>query len=174
MEVSITVVSDEPALDLDDLRGWLDGERDLRGRVTAVPAPPPEGVLGPVVDVLLVALGPAGAVTGLVAVLVTWVRRRPHPNVTVEVTRPDGGTLKVSGTDLDGLDGELIARYMDRAAAILNGEGAPAVADPGEPPALPGSKDAPGGAGRAPRTGGGTGGGGRASRARSGPGAQGR
>ncbi|MFC4533940.1 effector-associated constant component EACC1 [Sphaerisporangium dianthi] len=137
MDVRIAVRSDDPAGDLDDLRRWLVRERELRGRVEAVPAPPPEGVLSSVVDVLLVALGPAGAVTGLAAVLVTWLRRR-RPDVSFEVVRADGAKFTISATDLDGMDGARMEAYVDRLAAALDG-GPPSLPPPGAdgPPSLP-------------------------------------
>ncbi|WP_344950308.1 effector-associated constant component EACC1 [Sphaerisporangium flaviroseum] len=130
MAVRIAVRSDDPAGDLDDLRRRLAGERESRGRVEAVPAPPPEGVLSPVVDVLLVALGPAGAVTSLAAVLVTWLRRR-RPDVSIEVVRADGAKLTISATDLGDMDGARMAAYVDRLAAALDG------GEPSPPPTGP-------------------------------------
>ncbi len=70
-----------------ELADWLTGNRELRGRVTRITAPPVDGQLGGgVVEVLEVALGSGGAAMVLAQSLAVWLRTR-RADITITVTR---------------------------------------------------------------------------------------
>lgn len=92
MDVTITTTGDGD--DLRSLRAWLVRENELRGRVSLPTAPPKEGTLGSVVEVLLAAVGSGGAITVLVSGLISWLRHRSQ-DVTLEITRADGASIKI-------------------------------------------------------------------------------
>jgi hypothetical protein len=67
------------------LREWLQDEDELRGRVRTVHRPIGETELGPVAELLTVALGAGGAGTVLASSLKTWLlSRRITAKITVE------------------------------------------------------------------------------------------
>jgi hypothetical protein len=71
--------------ELADLGEWLGDEDELRGRVRAVRGPAGLTDLGPVVELLSVALGAGGAGTVLASSLKTWlITRRTTAKITVE------------------------------------------------------------------------------------------
>ena len=64
---------------------WLQGEAEFRGRIRAVRDPIGETELGPVVELLTVALGAGGAGTMLASSLKTWLlTRRTTAKIVVE------------------------------------------------------------------------------------------
>ena len=71
--------------ELTDLGEWLGDEDELRGRVRAVRGPVGDTELGPVVELLTVALGAGGAGTVLASSLKTWlITRRTTAKITVK------------------------------------------------------------------------------------------
>jgi hypothetical protein len=71
--------------ELADLGEWLGDEDKLRGRVRAVRGPVSDTELGPVVEVLTIALGAGGAGTVLASSLKTWLMtRRTTAKITVK------------------------------------------------------------------------------------------
>jgi len=66
--------------ELQTLAAWLQAEDALRGRVRSGGSVPPLDQMGPVTDVLTVALGSGGAA----AVLAVWLQQR-HSDVSVEI-----------------------------------------------------------------------------------------
>jgi len=71
--------------ELADLGEWLGDEGELRGRVRAVRGPASDTDLGPVTELLTVALGAGGAGTVLASSLKTWLMtRRTTAKITVE------------------------------------------------------------------------------------------
>jgi hypothetical protein len=71
--------------ELADLGEWLGGEDELRGRVRAIQSPIGETELGPVTELLTIALGAGGAGTVLASSVKTWlVTRRTTAKITVE------------------------------------------------------------------------------------------
>jgi hypothetical protein len=84
MEARISLVGGTSE-QLADLREWLNTEDLLRGRVRAVSRPIGATELGPVTDLLTVALGAGGAGTVLVSSLKTWLQtRRTTAKITVQ------------------------------------------------------------------------------------------
>lgn len=102
MEVRIAVESDERLAELESLRDWLAGIGELRGRVTEMVVPPPDGALGPLLDALMVTLGPGGAATALGAALIAWLRHRTG-SVRIRLDLPDGTRMRLDATRVDRL-----------------------------------------------------------------------
>lgn len=64
---------------------WLQDENELRGRIRAVRSAIGETELGPVIELLTVALGAGGAGTVLASSLKTWLQtRRTTAKISVE------------------------------------------------------------------------------------------
>ncbi|WP_306208083.1 effector-associated constant component EACC1 [Actinoplanes sp. RD1] len=103
MSVSITVAGDAGAEALRQLRSRLRAEPALRGRVTERELPPAPGTLGPVLDAVLVALGPGGVAAALVTGLVSWLRHE-RADLTVRVERADGSSFEITAQRVKGLD----------------------------------------------------------------------
>jgi hypothetical protein len=123
VSVLITVSEGDGADGARRLRSWLRREPALRGRVTEREAPPPPGTLGPVLDAVLVALGPGGVAAALVTGLVSWLRHE-RGDLSVRVERADGSSFeitaqRVKGLDAAGLRTEVAAltRALEAAAA---------------------------------------------------------
>jgi hypothetical protein len=57
---------------------------------------PDEEEMGPVLDLLMVALGSGGAVTALVAALDTWFKQPRRSDVSVTLSMPDGRRIRVN------------------------------------------------------------------------------
>ncbi|MFD5086214.1 hypothetical protein ACFWOG_26680 [Kitasatospora sp. NPDC058406] len=97
MESRITIAGADPAAaasDLRSLRAWLRHEDELRGRVQLLDGEVGPEEMGGLAEVLVVALSAGGAATVLAQAVVEWVRQRTL-DVTVRVTRPDGGSMEV-------------------------------------------------------------------------------
>ncbi|WP_305783621.1 effector-associated constant component EACC1 [Symbioplanes lichenis] len=123
MRVSITVVGQGGPEALRHLRSRLRAEPALRGRVTDRELPPAPGTLGPVLDAVLVALGPGGVAAALVTGLVSWLRHE-RADLSVRVERADGSSFeltaqRVKGLDAAGLRAEIaaLARAVEAEAA---------------------------------------------------------
>jgi hypothetical protein len=112
VDVSITVGDADT---LRGLRSWLVDEPALRGRVTTRESPPADGTLGPMLEALVVAVGPGGAAAALVTVLVTWLRQQ-RADVTVKVERPDGSSFEITATRVKGFDMAALRAEMERIA----------------------------------------------------------
>lgn len=102
-DLSITLTITDGSLDeLRALRGWLAQEEQLRGRVTLIPDGPPEpGTLGVAAEALSVSIESGGAVTVLIAGIMSWIRQRysqRHRTSTtvIKLRRADGGTVEIS------------------------------------------------------------------------------
>jgi len=83
--------------DLRALQDWLAEDPDLRSRVHVRESPPAPGTLGPVLEALLVAVGPGGVASAFAATLISWIRHRTG-DVQLRVTRGDGSVVEISGT----------------------------------------------------------------------------
>lgn len=85
MDVQIRA-ADSHGRELAALGEWLQDEREFRGYIRTVYGQTSETELGPVVEILVVALGSGGAGTVLVSSLKTWmITRRTTAKITVEV-----------------------------------------------------------------------------------------
>ncbi|MEV5784735.1 MULTISPECIES: effector-associated constant component EACC1 [Streptomyces] len=131
--VLLTAGDDASANELRSLQTWLNDVDEVRGRAELREGPPVPGTLGPVVDGLLVTLGPGGAVTALATALVAWIRHR-RSEVTLKVTRGDGASFEVSAkrvqllsaAELRGFVGELAAQLAsDETAARPDADAGP-------------------------------------------------
>jgi len=69
-------MADDVSVELAALGEWLQGEDALRGRIRVVHGAIGETELGPVVELLTVALGTGGAGTVLASSLKTWLLTR--------------------------------------------------------------------------------------------------
>jgi hypothetical protein len=61
VDVRVSAEGENPADELESLRDWLAETGELKGRVSGVESPSPVGALGPVLDAVLIAMGPGGA-----------------------------------------------------------------------------------------------------------------
>jgi hypothetical protein len=119
VDVRLTVQGEDPASHLRSLQEWLAEPIELRGRVRPLERPPAPGTLGPVLDSLLVALGPGGVAGALATVVIAWIRHR-QGEVTVEVTRPDGGSVKVSAANVRGMTPAQLRAQVDQVSRMLD------------------------------------------------------
>lgn len=100
--------------EVDSLWDWLRQEPELRGRVRRRSVPPPPGVMGPVVELVIDSLvsGTVGAIANqLGQSLSTWLTRpraRDAGQVRVTVTLANG--QNVSLTTANALDAERLLR----------------------------------------------------------------
>jgi hypothetical protein len=98
MDAQIRIVSGTDG-DLAALGEWLQGEDELRGRIRTVHGAIGETELGPVVELLTVALGAGGAGTVLASSLTTWLLTR---KATAKIIVKSGGrsvTLDIQTAD---------------------------------------------------------------------------
>jgi hypothetical protein len=97
----------DPEEEILSLRSWLAGEDELRGCVETGQPVVREGEMGVAFDAVVVLLGSGSAVTVLARAVPTWLKQR-HSDVTVEITSPDGRTVKVTAQRVG--DAEAIIR----------------------------------------------------------------
>jgi hypothetical protein len=84
MDARIRIAGDSGG-ELAALGEWLQGEDELRGRIRAVRGVIGDTELGPVVEVLSIALGAGGAGSVLASSVKTWLlTRRTTAKITVE------------------------------------------------------------------------------------------
>ncbi|MEU9691672.1 effector-associated constant component EACC1 [Amycolatopsis japonica] len=115
----VTAEGSDTADQLRSLHEWLAGVQELRGAVGLRESPPPQGALGPVLDALAVALGPAGAVTAFATATIAWLRTRPG-EVRVKVTQADGRSLELTAKNVANLDAEALRQQVEQVSAILD------------------------------------------------------
>jgi len=120
VDVEVRAEGQDAADQLRSLRGWLADVDQLRGRVSARESPPPPGALGPVLDALGVALGPAGAATAFASAVIAWLRSR-RGEVRVKVTLGDGRSVELAAKNVSGLDAAALDRHVIQIAALLEG-----------------------------------------------------
>jgi hypothetical protein len=119
--VNAVVTAEGPAVadQLRSLHAWLADVQELRGTVELAESPPPSGALGPVLDALAVALGPAGAVTAFATATIAWLRTRPG-EVRIKVTHADGRSLELTATNVANLDAAALRQQVDQVTALLD------------------------------------------------------
>lgn len=104
MEFLITFSGSVDADEQRSLQELMRGQPELRVGMRTHSAPVDSGRLGSVIETVAVVLGPGGAATALVSVLVSWLRRRKS-DVVIKVTRPDNGVVvEISATNVRDLD----------------------------------------------------------------------
>ncbi|MFF5304883.1 hypothetical protein ACFY5F_36580 [Streptomyces sp. NPDC013161] len=86
--------------DLALLRRGLVAEPELRGRVGLVNKAPGKGQMGSGIELLTIAIGSSGAVTALIRSLPTLLKAW-RAAATVELTLPDGRSVKVTADSAD-------------------------------------------------------------------------
>jgi Effector Associated Constant Component 1 len=122
VDVRVAVEGGDALAELESLRDWLIGVEDLRGRVTGVQAPPPPGALGPVLEVIEVALGPGGAATAFAAALISWIRQRSGA-VKVRVERPGGGCVQFDAEHVRSLAGPELRVQLEAMLHVMRQDG---------------------------------------------------
>jgi len=110
VDVSITVGDADT---LRGLRSWLVDEPALRGRVTTRHSPPADDKLGPMLEALVVAVGPGGAAVALVTGIVAWLRQQ-RGDLTLRVERPDGSSFEIAAQRVKGLDMPALRAEIER------------------------------------------------------------
>ncbi|WP_460808524.1 effector-associated constant component EACC1 [Micromonospora zhanjiangensis] len=81
--------------------------------------PPPSGTLGPLLDALVVALGPAGAATALATTVISWLRTR-RGDVHLKVTLQDGRSAELSSTKVSELNAAAVGQVVKQLAEMLD------------------------------------------------------
>jgi len=118
LDVAVLGVGDHSGDELRALRSWLSGVDQLRGRVRLTQPSPKPGKLGALTDILVVTLGPSGAVVALAGALATWLRHR-GTNVRV-VVRGRGGRVEVDVRRARAMDAAEVSRLAAEIAALLD------------------------------------------------------
>ncbi|MGW6705218.1 effector-associated constant component EACC1 [Streptomyces sp. NPDC054956] len=118
MDVAVIAEGPDAGDHLRSLRDWLADSQELRGRVEAVELPPETGTLGPVLDALSVALGPAGAVSAFATGIIAWLRTR-RGDVHIKVTLPEGSSLELAAKRVSGLDTPALQQQVAQVADLL-------------------------------------------------------
>ena len=102
-DLTITLTITDGSLDeLRALRTWLTQEEQLRGRVILTQdGPPGSGTLGMALEALSVSIESGGAVTVLIAGIMSWLRQRygqRHRTSTtvIKLRRADGAIVEIS------------------------------------------------------------------------------
>lgn len=126
-DLSITVTITDGSLDeLRALRAWLTQEERLRGRVTLTQDGPPEpGTLGMALEALSVSIESGGAVTVLIAGIMSWIRQRygqrHRANATViKLRRADGATVEISAATAGAWSTAEIAAQIGQLVQYLD------------------------------------------------------
>ena len=108
--------------DLRSLRDWLSTQGAPPAvAVEARESPPAAGTLGPVLDALVVSVGPAGAVTALLTGLLAWLRTR-RGDVRITVTLDEQRSFELSATRVADLDATALRRQVADLAAVLDAQ----------------------------------------------------
>ncbi|MYV58538.1 hypothetical protein GTW37_01955 [Streptomyces sp. SID4931] len=121
MEVTVYAEGPDPAEELRSLHDWLTDIEELRGRVRCQESPPPPGTLGPLLDALSVALGPAGAATALATTVVAWLRTR-RSEIRIKVTLPDRRSVELTAKGVSDLDSAALRQQVGDVAQLLRSD----------------------------------------------------
>jgi membrane-associated two-gene conflict system component 1 (EACC1) len=119
MEFLIMVSDSVDADEQRSLHELIQGQPELRAGMRAHSATVDGGRLGSLIETLAVILGPGGAATALISVLVSWLRRR-RSDVVIKVTRPDGGVVvEISASNVRDLDLSEVRVLVNDVSATL-------------------------------------------------------
>ncbi|WP_410657581.1 effector-associated constant component EACC1 [Amycolatopsis sp. lyj-112] len=118
VDALVTAEAQDVADELRSLHGWLTDVQELKGAVGLRESPPPSGALGPLLDALVVALGPAGAATAFATTVIAWLRLR-RGDVHIKVTLDDGRSAELSATKVSELDTAALERQVKQLAEML-------------------------------------------------------
>lgn len=119
MDFAVTTEGPKAGDHLRSLHEWLADAEELRGRVDGRERPPEAGTLGPVLEALAVALGPAGAATAFATGLVAWLRTR-RGDVRIKVTVPDRGSVELTATRVAGLDADALRQQVAEVIELVD------------------------------------------------------
>jgi hypothetical protein len=122
VDVRVAVEDDDALAELESLRDWLADVDDLRGRVVGVEIAPPAGALGPVLDTVLVAVGPGGAAAAFATALVSWMRHR-RGAVKIRVEMPDGRSVRLDADHVQGLSVAELRALLDAVVGAVSPDG---------------------------------------------------
>lgn len=121
MEATVRAEGQDQADQLHSLYDWLADVEELRGRIGYQEKPPEPGTLGPLLDALSVALGPAGAATALATAVVGWLRTC-RGTVRIKVTLSEHRSIELTAENVSRLDhGALRQQVADIAALLSSG-----------------------------------------------------
>ncbi|MFJ9885818.1 hypothetical protein ACIQRW_08135 [Streptomyces sp. NPDC091287] len=110
MEAWLSVRGENPVRDLQDLDEWLNGEPELRGRVTPRAVQPGPNELGASFDVLITAIGSGGVISVLAGSLHAFLTRPRGTDVRISVSTPDGRSVELEAQRVE--DVELLLRQL--------------------------------------------------------------
>jgi Effector Associated Constant Component 1 len=107
VEVRVSLIGANTALELESLADWLCGETELAGWVSMSGPRPREGELGALAEVLVVAVGSGGTLSVLAASLRAWLSQPHRSDVRIRVQADGGRVLDIAG---DRVDAEALLR----------------------------------------------------------------
>lgn len=114
MQAYIRLTGETAQAELTALADWLSREDELRGRSAIGRTEARPGRMGGLTEVVIVALGAQGAGTALAASLSVWIRHR-RPSADIEVTGPDGQSVKISLRNVPEADLDaMLRRVLER------------------------------------------------------------
>ncbi|MFH9371302.1 hypothetical protein ACH4K8_37195 [Streptomyces anulatus] len=103
---------------LRSLNEWLGDVQQFRGRIRLAERPPEPGTLGPVLDALVVTLGPAGAATAFATATIAWLRTR-RGELRIKVTLADRRSLELTAKNVSDLDSAALQQQVDHIVTML-------------------------------------------------------
>lgn len=118
MDAVVTAEGVDAPDQLRSLSEWMADLEELRGAVRPRELPPRPGTLGPVLDALVVALGPAGAATAFATASIAWLRTR-RGEVRIKVTLADRGSVELTAKNVADLDAAALQQQVTDLAAML-------------------------------------------------------
>ncbi|SDW32577.1 hypothetical protein SAMN05421504_101268 [Amycolatopsis xylanica] len=120
VNVDVVVSADGPdsADQLRSLHEWLRDVGELRGRIGLSERAAEPGTLGPVLEALVVALGPAGAATAVSTAVISWLRTR-RGEVRIKATFGENRSVELTATNVAKLDAAALEHQVARIAAML-------------------------------------------------------
>lgn len=108
--LGLTVASDDPLGDLEDLLEWLRDEPELRRTVSQVSQPPRPGHMGLSTELVVLLSGVPATV--LVSSLKAWLNRPRGKDAVIKIRRADGVKIEVTVKREDDV-GQLVATLLE-------------------------------------------------------------
>ncbi|WP_143046947.1 effector-associated constant component EACC1 [Amycolatopsis xylanica] len=118
MDVVVSADGPDSADQLRSLHEWLRDVGELRGRIGLSERAAEPGTLGPVLEALVVALGPAGAATAVSTAVISWLRTR-RGEVRIKATFGENRSVELTATNVAKLDAAALEHQVARIAAML-------------------------------------------------------
>jgi hypothetical protein len=110
VDLRISVLAAERAVELESLHDWLRGEPALGGLVARAAPRPREGELGTLTDALIVAVGEGGVLSVLAVSLNTWMSRPRRSDIRIKIEGAHGRVVEISAERLKSEDVEALVR----------------------------------------------------------------